>query len=648
MRVEAGPVQAEVTANAAEAALRLILDVPVAAVSNFKNAAAALSAIPNFPLRWIAFVPDRMPSSPPPGPGLMVSKDAESLADEASELVRGHGPAALLELPLDELPRLFQTPAERIRAVELALGHPSGEAPFRVNWEGAAWLARSPSGRPAALAGLAHDAIDGWLASGLAREEDLSVLSGRLGAAHAPAVRQLLAGRANAPAEYRRHFPDDSEGLAALLGDAERLTWERLADDAAPVPARQAVEKLVEALGRAPEDVMTLDQLTRASLATSAAHPAFLAALARAGLPASMGSGLLRGAPERAEGAPPRLHPEAAWMRPFSAQKWLACGDRFSANAGWRAWWLAGVEALLGCGRLSKEDVFQAGMAMKSAAVLELGGAPESLAEFLWTDRPVALPPRDGDWPEAADSALAEALRARTLFERLAQPLDAGVIGWLAGRGHGREEFAAMARLGEALARGAPANSRMLAAVAHYFPRKLLLGQIAAWGAAGGGPERDGALNALIDARWLTRDEAAWLRTLLMRWDLPPPMPRWPVEDLIELLPVLDPVRDVVRSVLNRAVREEGEVELLGRLMERLTAVALPAPPGSFPEAAHRVRPDWVSALGSLPGWEEAAGAAAAVGALRERARQVQARYGSELPDQDRAAIAPLATRDLR
>ena len=70
------------------------------------------------------------------------------------------------------------------------------------------------------------------------------------------------------------------------------------------------------------------------------------------------------------------------------------------------------------------------------------------------------------------------------------------------------------------------------------------------------------------------------------------------------LLPLLDPVRDVLRPILHDPGLHESEADLLDQLVPRLaTSTAMAAPP---PPTARwcRLRPDWIAAVAELPGWE--------------------------------------------
>ena len=300
-----------------------------------------------------------------------------------------------------------------------------------------------------ALAGLPASEVAAWLASDAACADDLPALADRLGPGHAAAVRVLLAGRPGAAVKYLLYFTGDGAGARDLLDPAAARTWDRLADPATPLPAPADVATFLRATAGL-EGVLTRTQLARAAAVDCAAESAFLDALARRAA-REVGAALLGAGPVRPSGPPPALLPEAAWLVPFSPERWLAAGADLSLSPPWRAWWLEGARTLRGDGRLARARLLGEGVRRRDADLLALGEAPPSLLAWVTTGRPVPLPPADGSWPSEADDLLAAALETSEFFSRLAGPLTDEVLAWVAGRDAGRGEFVRAGRFADAL-----------------------------------------------------------------------------------------------------------------------------------------------------------------------------------------------------
>ena len=79
----------------------------------------------------------------------------------------------------------------------------------------------------------------------------------------------------------------------------------------------------------------------------------------------------------------------------------------------------------------------------------------------------------------------------------------------------------------------------------------------------------------------------------------------WGPAEMDALFRILDPVRDILREMLDREHVERGpaEMRLLKRLKERLREPDVHCPPPPSPRQRQR-RPEWVAALAELPGWK--------------------------------------------
>jgi hypothetical protein len=619
---------------AALAALALATGSAVATVPGFDEAAAVLAT--DLPVEWVAFLPDHCQTVPAPGPGVVISKDRTSVPNEVVRLLERHTPAAILALPLSQLPA-DPVPARRYHLVGAALGEPV--VGLVVDQTAADWLTAT-NRRAAAVAQLSAGAVNWWLESGRACADDLSELADRLGPEHREAVSRLLAGRPNSHTDYLKLYPEDWRGAVALLSADDLATWNRLADPGAGRVEPEAVDHLLAAVNQTPlAAYLGLGRLGAGVAAGSRQAVApFLAALAQEGVPSEIGSALLTGGgvPAPPAGQAPVLRPRVEWLAPIHPANWLTAGRAFT-DAPWREWWREGVMVLFRRGGLTPAEMIATATGLGDTDLLTAAGAPASVTRFVGGTGPVALPPVDGPWPDALNELLGSALADGSLFTRVAGPLGEDAFEWLASRG---PQCAPAAAFLAAVHEHQPADPQLLLAAAPVLARNLVLQQTAAWGTARCGAQRTLVLAALLESPALRTDEAQWLRGLLLRCDPLPPCPHWSVADLCALLPVLDPIRDVVRQVLDRPERDPHETALLAQLLTRLMPV--PSPPGPFPEVALRVRPDWVLALARLPGWEWVAGPTAAATALALAARAAHIQWGRELPDSVQRALALL------
>ncbi|QXE85532.1 hypothetical protein KP003_14220 [Geomonas nitrogeniifigens] len=115
--------------------------------------------------------------------------------------------------------------------------------------------------------------------------------------------------------------------------------------------------------------------------------------------------------------------------------------------------------------------------------------------------------------------------------------------------------------------------------------------------------EREAALRILLSSAVLPESKRNWLKAELLEWRRQEPMPPFTAAELQALLPVLHPVRDVLRVVLSRDEVDPDENLLLPhilRLLPRESSVPVAPPPR---ELARR-RPAWIEAVSTLPGWE--------------------------------------------
>jgi hypothetical protein len=107
----------------------------------------------------------------------------------------------------------------------------------------------------------------------------------------------------------------------------------------------------------------------------------------------------------------------------------------------------------------------------------------------------------------------------------------------------------------------------------------------------------------LLAAVPLDEERRTWLRTLLLTCEPLGRPPAFTARELTALLPVLDPLRDVLREYMGRGSNEEGEAELRVVLYRRLREDRLPVPPPlSLRQRASHF--DWIEDFRGLDGWE--------------------------------------------
>jgi hypothetical protein len=314
--------------------------------------------------------------------------------------------------------------------------------------------------------------------------------------------------------------------------------------------------------------------------------------------------------PIHAPPGPPALAPELSWLRGVQAEGLLRGSEWLFRAPAWRAWWVRCVEVLLAAGQLPREAVLLAALGCRHAGLLRQAGAPAAVVRLVDpAGGLVRLPPAAEEWSDEANPLLATLMQQGALLERLEAPVADAAWEWLEQKLTGETSKKQIHYFRERMARGEPLARPWLQKHARLLTPAALLAQIAAWARRPEGPDRRALLPYLLRQPQLADEKRAWLQSLLVACEPLPPAPRWSVTELAILLPLLDPVRDVLREVLARPQVEPREAELLPRLCRQLHGVAPPPPPS---EAQRRLRPDWVAALGRLPGWEKFAAEAPA------------------------------------
>jgi len=601
--------------STATVVLSVVLEESPARVGKLGEAVAVLSILPPTTFQWIVLLPTDCKAKLPQGRGLVISEDhPQQCPDTIKHIVESYGAERLLRLPLDQLLRLDADPTDRREMIEAALsGDLSPAFAQRASPQMLQWLARTPAGRHAAIEHFPGDALDEWLRSPDARVEDLALVSSRLGRRHRSAVRTLLRGRTDAVAQYGELYPDDVEGVAEMLPESAARTLQRVRQavqaNVDVVPQIQQAE--VVELFRTLEGSPLLQSLPLAVLATAAgaelpgSERLFEQAIERRGMPSDVLDALLQGdpLPELPQQAPP-LKPSKEWLQGVPAQSWLGNADVFLASPSWKDWWYKVIEVLVSEDRLHTSAVAEKGIECRDPVLLRLGCAPSVLRQLVDPEADlVAIPWQQTEHVSNVADLLDRLVADGTFFDRMKPPLTDESLCWLEEKIEGKPVLRAIQRIRLMLKNGEPVHIDWLRWIARLLPRYRVLSQVSAWASEPFGRERQDAIECLLRQKCLTPKESHWLRALTLTCGALPSAPTWSAGDMLELLPIMDPVRDVLREVLERPCRGPSEDLLLTRLvdvLQRYRVVTRVCPS----DDARRLRPDWIRAIGKLPGWE--------------------------------------------
>jgi hypothetical protein len=567
-------------------------------------------------LAWAATAPGPLPlAAVPPGPGLLVGVEA-ALPEEVAQLLdEAPTPKDLLALDLDALAALPEGPADRLRLARAGLD-PRAELPEAPSVPALAWLARRPKGVARALPLLrGDDDLADWLGRLRLRDgKELPLLKGRLRPQHRDLVCRVLNAlpdQHDAFGHYHGLFPEETAPRLDLLDEPLRQAWEGLERENGEAAVRASAAEGLAALLKGCE---VRPRYGLGGLAAAAAVCDFFRAdlarllVERLRLPDEVVKGLFAARPTRLapppEEAAPADEPRPEWLRGVPPDSFLQAGAGWRPETRWGRWWLAGVRLLCAEGKVSRPAAYEVGLLQRDAALLEYGGAAEGVRR-LADPKGGALAEPPAAWETRAAPLLRRLIAGGELWRRVIE-LTPEWWEWLAVVVTEADEKRLVRDLRDWLERGRPLPEVVAKRMVPALPRRDLLAQVTAWTTEP--PERAKAadvLRALLDSPRLSAGERDWLDRRLLRCGDPYPRPPWSAADLLALLPLLEPVGEVVRVVLNRpvaAAEKADEARLLEATAARLADLrSLPPPPADRTQQERR--PAWVERLARLPGW---------------------------------------------
>ena len=624
----------------ASSVLALILGHPIAFVRSLSEARviAGKLAVGHPVLRWICSLGVECPAGVefPAGPGLVVSPDIEPPPQEMKQFVQSFGAEELLALPLANLCAICSNYRDRKLLLLAALsGSPDldlGE--LLASRDVMRWIAGTRA-RGLLLDSLPPQHIGFWLSSDLAAAGDLDALRSRLTSEHRDAVLRLVQTTDRPFYYYDKAFPNDVEGATELLPAEIRATWNALRSRTHESLGAGELDQLFEHLrGSSLEDQLALQDYAHASRSMSTAtREQFCRQLTAHGLPAPVASALVfDGELEQLPALVSDLRPCDSWLQGISEHAIWKNARAFLDAPAWRSWWLDCVAQMISTGQISRENTVQRGIQEREAKLLELGGASRTLTRLV-SGEPIELPPTE--WQPDGDRLLRSMVEDDVLFDRLSAPLTSEGLRWLQSLCGDLPQAGLLDELITALREGTPIQPRLVRRVAHLLGRDQLLRQVAAWAGQQLGPARDGVIELLLQQDSMSPREREWLRARTISLGILPMRPNWSSADMRSLLPLLDPINDVLRVVLEQPEREADDEGLLIDLREVIAEQRL-LPPARASQRARELRHEWVEALSHLPGWEDFGTWTSedAMTRVRNQAQKVLHDYGNELaPD---------------
>lgn len=595
-------VPGERTTAAARAALALALG-HTAAVKPVSEAVAVLARTGLERLNWVALCPMELPRLPL-GPGLAITAQPTAPPAEVGALMPPD-PDRVFALPLDRMPPAESSDSRLLIRAGLAGGGAEAVlSELRLDRENVEWLIAAGLTREVLLRRLPGPAVGEWL-NRSARPEDLPVLADRLTAAHRAAVSDLLRGRSTAAREYLVYYPHDRAGAAALLPEDLAAVRDALLHPERPLPAGADVDRLLhECDGWLVPDPGLVPAARASASGSRRGRELLLAALARQGVPTDAARYLLGGDAPSVLPPMPTQPPRADWLIAFDPHRWL---EAVRALPGWHRWLIEGVRELRAANRLTSAAVLDAGIATRDPYLLGVAEAPPTVVTLADPRGGTVRLPPSGLWPRAANNLLAELMSTGTLSARLDPNTNwDSLLTWLAGLTTREDDvFAQVARFLHSLREGKAASCRGLDWIVPYLSRRTVLRQVVAWAEQRAHPDRGVTLRRLLCSSRLKSAEQGWLTARTLECVPLPPLPPWTAEEMADLFPLLDPVRDVIRVVLSRSESEPGEDSLLKLVLATLSRSPV-EPPGAFPASARR-HPMWVESLVGVPGWSRCA-----------------------------------------
>ena len=250
---------------------------------------------------------------------------------------------------------------------------------------------------------------------------------------------------------------------------------------------------------------------------------------------------------------------------------------------------------------LRQDDVIEAVVGGASPGWLLIAGLdPASVALLDNSVASPAVPPVN--WAPSLDPPLASAAMSPRFWEGFRGTLGIDLVKWLVERLEHQAGGAVALALLAAFTEDVRLALTDLKLIVDALPSRVLCRQAMAW-AWDASRQREEALQVLLSAPGLRPGLSRWLRAELLSIEACIPEADLDVGEMMVLLPLLHPVRDVVRPVLSRTHEEPGEGELARALVGVIDRQRIPPPPP--PDAAtRRYHPTLIEQLARIPGWD--------------------------------------------
>ncbi len=234
-----------------------------------------------------------------------------------------------------------------------------------------------------------------------------------------------------------------------------------------------------------------------------------------------------------------------------------------------------------------------------------LAAAGVSDPELAMLDLDQAPPTRPpGNWDIRLAPVLSQLLSQPEFWSRWRDGISPELLGWMAeqvaDREGGTTVAAAQAALAETAIRKLTCNE--LGTIAGCLPGHSLCRQALVWSRDRSGDAEEALKTILAAMMEKFPALASWLRGELLESGPTEPPPHLSCLEMVVLIDLLHPTRDVLRVVMARDDCEPGEPSLLGQLSKRLRSSRIVPLSTPMSDAARR-RPDWVAEIASLPGW---------------------------------------------
>jgi hypothetical protein len=613
-------------------------------------------------LPWVALVDAPPKMEKEKRPGLFLTKHKMPLPADIEEMYKRKA-FEINKLNLCQLIKAPETAAERQELVRCVLGL-DAKPPEALSPKALEWLAGAkefPAARMFAFEKVTATQFEGLLGALVsASSEELAPAVKRLGLSHEDRPNQseqnvggmvanaLRKHHAQAPKTapldgYFVVFPD-APPRPDLLSDEDKHAWKYLCEVTSQRPIKDQIDRLLQRLG----EKWLEAPFTPARVAAAAAvlesesarllFPKMLKRLLFPGRDRESDSGELAHAlyygsdlKTKVTGRP-KLEPQFAWLRAIKPDHFLKCRDLVD-----RAWWLRGVEEYQGEAahqralqqefqyELVRQSILKVGAKSLDADLLRIGKAPWA-AQLVSEDQPkVRIDPKkelEEGLGELIDFLLSQGL----LWKRLEPPLTTEQLDWVAKRARKFKpllegwvtKLEGKAYLG--LEQGGFQN------LAPLLDKELALVQLSRASADCDALKQKDILEQVIDAATAggpdELDKRRWLRCRLCTGEPLPQMPYWSAFEMRWLLPLLDPINDVVLVTLNRPpMASSDEEELLTAVLQVLDEekplkerprAGLPCNP-----AWRTRRPRWWEELKARFGWGQSSAPGYDIGGKR-------------------------------